>query len=1242
MKTPPRHLFTHSGGRSGMALIITLLLLSLMTIIAIAFLGTMTWQMSASRRNYENERARALTRLGLNCAVAQLRLAIGNWDDPFNNFTNAAPTYYWSISPGVLTRWSYSQAAPLTNYPLFSIDPNGSSAVVNLNAQAGDGTYPILGNTRSLSVYWVNVLKNPANTTASSLNPIIGRYAFWVDDENAKINLNTADGTLKYTTNSLGLGTPSEVDLRVLQQGGANLSAAMASNIVYVARTTGYNSPHEILRASSATSDLYSTNLFSLTTWSRSPELNLFGEPKISLAPAVYAPQAVGNPVPGYLRTNGITGQSLTEIYPAPNQLPGFISKGPLGTQPGVGTRWRPLMLSQEWGYFNGDSYGAQAFQGNREGYAISTLSLYLSGTNSVYKPITWPVFPFPSMPLSSTSSTTSSGTSGFLGKYSLRQLDSLVVQAVDVAGKSTLPELPSEGSTQLNSNGTTFTVPDDYFGFLSHQLVPGAGRTAKVNEILMQATVAGPNGTIGSIGYTPPTVMMSVFVEFYLPAGFGGVDLFNINSQMPSAVVENNDAYELGGGPNNYNGNLNVYDLPNPNGNSSIPTPLYSTNYAFIGRSSAQPYGGTQPLGYWGDTLLQNNAGIDMMGNAPGPSTNYLDPDQIRAAAYHPWATNAAGQYLGTGPVATQTYPMLRMGYLSASAAFNGTAVTPWLPGQYRVINNNAASTAYKMSPSASTVTFWGGVSVTGYTRSPAGDPDPTPFDAGTRGAFPLANSGNTNVGWSDYYAAGAGGERLTYLAWTNSIVATRMGNQAQTGYNLTETVRDRITNDLIPVGFPSMTVPSSAASATYGWYHAEVADPLVNKFPGDWQTNFGAGNSPPNTMGGAGSGLPTVSANHGGSGGYAAYYNGQNAASTTSGYKDPDSFWMPPLDPKIPRSARFPNVGYFNYLRTGIIPDDETGALNTQHGTPFRCLNFNALNNTDAPQTGPITSYRTASYYYPDWAFLDLVTVPSTLLPYNGPYGYYNSSGVWTAGALYAGNPTNMYNYGTWGGSTPGRINPNGSVLYTTNVNTPVPGLVRTLPMQALLHNIAINQSIATGTSAATATTNAPTFTGGTIVDDAGLSQAIASYIGTYGPLREPAEICNIPAMATNFPSDGTHYNPTRNDLVRQIVGNLTTQSNVFSIWVEGESIAKSKSNNNPANQGIYEAGDQITGTARYHFVVERYLDLGVDGGVGNATSTGADGVAGSYDDISDTTNNPSNPRYFYRVIYAEEIRN
>ncbi len=133
---------------------------------------------------------------------------------------------------------------------------------------------------------------------------------------------------------------------------------------------------------------------------------------------------------------------------------------------------------------------------------------------------------------------------------------------------------------------------------------------------------------------------------------------------------------------------------------------------------------------------------------------------------------------------------------------------------------------------------------------------------------------------------------------------------------------------------------------------------------------------------------------------------------------------------------------------------------------------------------------------------------------------------------------------------------------------------------------------------------------------------------------------EICNIQDIA-NLRAPNS---PTRNDLVRQVVGSLTTQGNVFSVWTVGQVIQKKQVN---TLYGEFESGDNVRAEVRLRFVVERYLDPGADGVYGNSANPGTDTVVGSLDDpgirenATYDINHPSQPRYLYRVISSEEIR-
>ena len=144
------------------------------------------------------------------------------------------------------------------------------------------------------------------------------------------------------------------------------------------------------------------------------------------------------------------------------------------------------------------------------------------------------------------------------------------------------------------------------------------------------------------------------------------------------------------------------------------------------------------------------------------------------------------------------------------------------------------------------------------------------------------------------------------------------------------------------------------------------------------------------------------------------------------------------------------------------------------SQHGTPFRLLSFAPSTETASQQTtGP------GSQPYPDWTLLDLLYVPSTLTPYGGAY---HAS-------------TNLTYFGTFGGATSGRINPNGAVIYTTNVTVPQPNVSRTLPMQAVFDGIKVNQQI-TGSGTHSDWSGGTTLTSN---DADTLAKAVENYIRT-----------------------------------------------------------------------------------------------------------------------------------------------
>jgi hypothetical protein len=250
-----------------------------------------------------------------------------------------------------------------------------------------------------------------------------------------------------------------------------------------------------------------------------------------------------------------------------------------------------------------------------------------------------------------------------------------------------------------------------------------------------------------------------------------------------------------------------------------------------------------------------------------------------------------------------------------------------------------------------------------------------------------------------------------------------------------------------------------------------------------------------------------------------------------------------------------------------------------------------------------------------------LDLFYIPSTLASFGSTHNPATATPSTNAAV------TNLLYYGTYGGATAGKVNPNGAVIYTTNADVAQTNVSRRLPIESVLSGLWVNQTI-TGVS-----TNA-TFTNGSAVDASAIAQAIENYIRRNAPLRMPAEICNVPEIADLRATS----NPTRNDLVRQVVGAFTTQGNVFSVWTVGQTV-----NKKPANTQYeeFEPGDNVLAEVRLRFIIERYLDPGADNIYGNNSNAGPDGVIGTYDDPMDPASHPFQPRYLYRVLASEEIR-
>ena len=289
--------------RRGVALVIVLSMIVLITALVVSFTVSMRTERQAARSTSENERTKLVAEAALAHAVSILS---SNIPQPVPPGVTRNPVN-WSISPGMLNiirpgTQDYTQI-PLSSNPNADYVSGADDANLNL-LQASTNQYPIItadasGTAYPMSVAWISLLQSPASP-ASATNPMVARYAFWIDDENAKININTAYGKpagMVYSNLTPGtiteasspavgpddvvpLGHSGSVDLSVLDP------SVDPRSLLYLLKTYGAAKSPEMIKAvypgtDAAKETFYQNNKFYLTATSRDPEFNVFGKSRL-------------------------------------------------------------------------------------------------------------------------------------------------------------------------------------------------------------------------------------------------------------------------------------------------------------------------------------------------------------------------------------------------------------------------------------------------------------------------------------------------------------------------------------------------------------------------------------------------------------------------------------------------------------------------------------------------------------------------------------------------------------------------------------------------------------------------------------------------------------------------------------------------------------------------------------------------------------------------------------------------
>jgi hypothetical protein len=371
----------HCQSRSGIALIIVLTCLIFLSALLLAFLSSVKTELTSSKVYADNASVLALVDNAVSIVMSQIRQATtANTDD------------CWISQPGLIRTFG-NTGAPDHSYKLYSSDVMQKEGALDPSAEASQlanwfqktavytdlnqpvsGVYPILnpigtsGTVQGFSittsapvtasqavpmpVRWLYLLNdgtlvsatpsgtgNTATISGATVNnPIVGRIAFWTDDESCKVNINTASEGCYWdvphfesqTDVNLGVfqpvknefqgypGHPAGVNLSTvfptlttstaghqydafyaiaprIQPGGSfnfTVTASMSLSPPILDADRLYTSPEELLFTSTYSSSARQTTAsigqddierakFFITAHSRAPETTPFGTPKV-------------------------------------------------------------------------------------------------------------------------------------------------------------------------------------------------------------------------------------------------------------------------------------------------------------------------------------------------------------------------------------------------------------------------------------------------------------------------------------------------------------------------------------------------------------------------------------------------------------------------------------------------------------------------------------------------------------------------------------------------------------------------------------------------------------------------------------------------------------------------------------------------------------------------------------------------------------------------------------------------
>jgi len=252
----------------GVALVVTLMMMSVLMMMVVGLAGVMRNEQAAARNLTYQVLADQLADIGARAGMAAVQEA--------SPLGASLPT---ATGPG----WAFLNS----ERPLYSTDAV-SAGRKNLEEIGTNSLILSLrdGARASLQAAWISVIPPAGNP-----NLPVGRFAWWVDDEGTKANLNAGAGT---NTNLLGMISAFPLSLSAVFK-NATLqpeTAPWARRTNLVNRSNAFPTLESLKDTNVVVTDtnitnrrlIYRRNKGHLTVWSSNVDLNPWGQPKAALA----------------------------------------------------------------------------------------------------------------------------------------------------------------------------------------------------------------------------------------------------------------------------------------------------------------------------------------------------------------------------------------------------------------------------------------------------------------------------------------------------------------------------------------------------------------------------------------------------------------------------------------------------------------------------------------------------------------------------------------------------------------------------------------------------------------------------------------------------------------------------------------------------------------------------------------------------------------------------------------------